>query len=199
LQSNLKRIERLFPAVYVTLISILLGFAIEDLINRIRELSSINIYAVLVAISILCAIFAAWTGYSFVSMTQERLPRLLDCVNVFVLAFGVYLLNSTLGMEIWFFFVAVFVYFVGALFATLYNFGILLQNLPTTYTMRNFRWDILLIAHNFAIYPVAAWMSMRGMLSPGIEIFLIVYFSVVSILWVYFFYKTWSSLIKDME
>jgi hypothetical protein len=104
LQSNLKRIERLFPAVYVTLISILLGFAIEDLINRIRELSSINIYAVLVAISILCAIFAAWTGYSFVSMTQERLPRLLDCVNVFVLAFGVYLLNSTLGMEIWFFF-----------------------------------------------------------------------------------------------
>ena len=43
------------------------------------------------------------------------------------------------------------------------------------------------------------WMSLKAMLSPGIEVFLIVYFSIVSVLWVYFFYKTWSSLIKDME
>lgn len=199
MQSNLNRIERLFPAVYVTLISILLGFAIEDLITRLRELSSIDIYAVLVAISIICAIFAAWTGYSFISMTQERLPRLLDCVNVFVLAFGVYMLNSTLGMEIWLFFSAVFIYFAGALFANLYNFGILLQNLPTTYTMRNFRRNLLVIVHTLPIYPIAAWMSLKAMLSPGIEVFLIVYFSIVSVLWVYFFYKTWSSLIKDME
>ena len=179
MQSNLNRIERLFPAVYVTLISILLGFAIEDVISRLRELVSIDIHAVLVSISIFSAIFAAWTGYSFVSMTQERLPRLLDSVNVFALALGVYLLNSTLGKEIWLFFAAVFVYFVGALFATLYNFRILLENLPTNYTMKNFRWDILLIAHNFAIYPAAAWMSMKGMLAHGIELFLIVYFSLV--------------------
>jgi hypothetical protein len=104
LKTNPKNIERLFPSVYITQISILLGFAIEDVVSRLRELAPLDIRTVLTAAAILSAIFSAWTGYSFVSMTQERLPKLLDSVNVFVLAFAMYIMNSSLGQEIWWFF-----------------------------------------------------------------------------------------------
>ena len=131
MKTSVEKIEKLFPSVYITLISILLGFAVEDVIGQLREIAQINIYLALSAIGILSGVIAAWIGYSFVSMTQERLPRVLDAVHVFFLAFGFYILNTTLGMEVWWYFSALFVIHVVALFATIYNVNILMQSLST--------------------------------------------------------------------
>jgi hypothetical protein len=139
LKTDISKIEKLFPAVYITLISILLGFAVEDVVNQLRELAHIDIYTILKATAIFLAIFSAWTGYSFVSLTQERLPKLLDCVNVFFLSFSIYILNSTLGLEVGYFFAGLTLYLVGAMFVSIYNFNMLLQNLPTSYSLGFFR------------------------------------------------------------
>ena len=121
LNTNRKKIEKLFPSVYITLVSILLGFAVEDVISRLRELAQIDIYTSLAAVAILSTVIAAWIGYSFVSMTQERLPRVWDAIHVFFLAFCFYAMNSTLGKEIWHFLSAFLLYQSASLFASLYN------------------------------------------------------------------------------
>jgi hypothetical protein len=199
LKTDISKIEKLFPTVYITLISILLGFAIEDVVNQLRGLAQIDIYITLKATAILLGIFSAWTGCSFISMTQERLPKLLDCVNIFFLSFAIYILNSTLGLEVGYFFAALTLYLVGALFTAIYNFNMLLQNLPTSYSLGFFRSEFIILAICLVIYPVSAWLSMRGMLSSSVEIFLIVCFIVANILWTHIFYKKWSMLILELQ
>ena len=199
MKKPVRKIEKLFPSVYITLISILLGFAVEDVISRLQELNSIHIYDALKAVSILSGIFAAWTGLSFISMTQERLPRLLDGLNVFALAIGFYVLISSLGKENWYFFAFQSIYMFGAVFSVIYNLNLLLEVLPTSYTLRVFRMDILLAAFNLLIYPPAAWMSMKGILPSGIEIFLIAYVAIANGMFTISFYKSWSKLIKDIQ
>ena len=195
MQTNKEKIERLFPSVYITLISILLGFAVEDVVTLLREIAPIDIYSVLSAGGILSGIIAAWIGYSFVSMTQERLPRVLDAVHVFFLAFGFYVLNTTLGMEIWWFFSALSVIHGVALFATIYNVNILVQSISTPYDRRTFLPNSLVFLVALVIYPMAAWMSAKGILPGEIELTLIAYYTVSNILWAYFFYRGWSKLI----
>jgi hypothetical protein len=197
LKTNRDKIEKLFPSVYITLISILLGFAIEDVITRARELVPLDTYTILTAAAILSCVFSAWTGYSFISMTQERLPKLLDSVNVFLLALGIYLLNSTLGMEIWYFFSAFGIYMVLAIFATIYNFTALLRSLNTAYSSRIFLPNVLVIALNLIVYPIVAWMSHEGVLSSAMEFALIVYVILSNVLWTYSFYHGWSKLIHE--
>jgi hypothetical protein len=197
LKTNKEKIERLFPSVYITLISILYGFAIEDVVTRLRELAPIDIYTALSAVGLLSGIIAAWIGYSFVSMTQERLPRIMDAVHVFLMAFCFYIVITTLGMEIWWFFAALCVYQCVALYATIYNGNILIKSLSSTYDWRVFLPNRLIVAIGIGIFSVGAWMSLKGMLPPEIELSIIAYYFISNILWIYCFYGAWTKLIKE--
>lgn len=199
MKTDISKIEKLFPTVYITLISILLGFAIEDLVSQFRELDQIDFYAILKAAAIFSGIFGAWTGLSFISMTQERVPKLLDCVNIFFFSLTIYILNSTLGLEVGYFFAALSLYLVAAMIASIYNFNMLLRNLPTSYSLGFFRPEFILIAISLVLYTFGAWLSLRGMLPLSAEIFLILYFIVANILWTYIFYKKWSVLIFELQ
>ena len=138
----MNEIEKLFPSVYITLVSILLGFAVEDVVTRLGELAILEVFDVLAAGGVLSGIIAGWIGYSFVSMTQERLPRVWDAIHVFFLAFGFYLLNSTIGKEVWLFFFALSIYHFLATVATIYNANILAQSLANMPGWRIFPWFI---------------------------------------------------------
>jgi hypothetical protein len=197
MKATQEKIEDLFPSVYITLISILFGFAVEDVITRLRELAPLDMYTLLSAVGVLSGIMAAWIGYSFVSMTQERLPRIMDAVHVFLMAFCFYIVITTLGMDIWWFFAALSVYQCVALYATIYNGNILIQGLSARYDWRVFLPNRLIVAIGIGIYSVGAWMSREGMLSPEIELSLVVYYFISNILWVYFFYGAWTRLIKE--
>ena len=192
-------IEKLFPSVYITLVSVLLGFAVEDVVNRLREIAQLEVLTFLAAGGILTGIIAGWIGWSFVSMTQERLPRVWDAVHVFLMAFCFYILISTLGMDVWCFFLALAVYSVFATVATAYNGIILSQSLTHRTVFGVFRWNVMLTVSNFVIYSVAAWMSKQEMLASSTEIFLIVYYGITNITWIYFLYKGWSTLIANLE
>jgi hypothetical protein len=144
--------EKLFPSVYITLVSILLGFSAEDVVTRLGELATLEAFDLLAAAGVLSGIIAAWIGYSFVSMTQERLPKVWDAIHVFFLAFGFYFLISTIGKEIWWFFFALSLYQLLATVATVYNANILAQSLANAPGWRIFPWNILLTFSGTAIY-----------------------------------------------
>lgn len=192
-------IERLFPSVYVTLMSMLLGFAVEDVITQLRELNSIDVYSALIAVGILSAIFACWTGWSFVSLTQERLASVLDGLNVFSLTFCMYVLSSTIGQDIWWFFAGVSIYFVVAQFAFFYNTKHWMKALNALDRKDLLRWPIVLIVHPIPIYIIAAWMSAKGALAPSIELYLIIHYILIQVVWTYFMSRAWFYLTKDLN
>jgi hypothetical protein len=192
-------IEKLFPSVYITLVSILLGFAVEDIVTRLGEFATLEAFDLLAAAGILSAIIAAWIGYSCVSMTQERLPQVWDAINVFFLAFGFYLLIGTLGKEIWWFFLAVSIYQVVATAATVYNADILSQSLANESGWKIFQWNTFLTASGIAIFSVAAWASKQAMLHNGVEILIGGYFMLSNMAWLYFFWRGWSRLVESIS
>jgi hypothetical protein len=192
-------IEKLFPSVYITLVSILLGFAVEDVVTRLGQLATLEAFDVLAAGGILSGIIAAWIGYSFVSMTQERLPRVWDAIHVFFLAFGFYFLISTIGKEIWLFFFALSLYQLLGTVATVYNANILAQSLANMPGWRIFPWNILLTFSGTAIYLGSALAMKQELLHSGAAIFLGVYFILTNIAWAYLFYRGWSDLVERIS
>ena len=197
MKATQEKIEDLFPSVYITLISILFGFAVEDVITRLRELAPLDMYTLLSAVGVLSGIMAAWIGYSFVSMTQERLPMVMDAVHVFLMAFCCYIVITTLGMEIWWFFAALCVYQCVALYATIYNGNLLMKSLSTAYDWRIFLQNRLIVEIVMVFFSVAAWKSHEGMMSIELELSLLVYYFISNVFWVYFFYRAWTKLIKE--
>ena len=129
-------VERLFPSIYITLVSVVLGFAVEDIVNRLGEIAPVDTFTAIAAVGILTGIIAGWIGWSFVSMTQERLPNVWDAIHVFLMAFCFYALISTLGTETWRVFIALSVYNVFGALASFHQGGNMYEpgatNLPAT-------------------------------------------------------------------
>jgi hypothetical protein len=198
MKTNKDLMEKLFPSVYITLISILLGFAVEDVVTQLRALAPIGIYPSLSAIGILSALIAGWISFSFVSITQVRLPKLSDALTVFFLAFSWYLMSSTLGLDIWWFFCAISIFDLMSTIAVIYTSKVLVENISTQYDSRIFRWNLWVLIPSLMIYPVAAWMSVRELLPFGVEIALIIYFPIRNALWILLFFKVWKKLISEM-
>jgi len=192
-------IEKLFPSVYITLVSILLGFAVEDVVTRLGELATLDAFNLLEAAGILSAIIAAWIGYSFVSMTQERLPRVWDAIHVFFLAFGFYFLISTIGMEIWLFFLALSLYQLLGTAATVYNANILAESLANMSGWRIFPWNILITFIGTVVYLGTALASRQELLHRGVEIFMAGSLILINIAWIYAFCRGWSRLVERIS
>lgn len=131
-------------------------------------------------------------------MTQERLPKVWDAIHVFLLAFGFYFMTGTLGMEFWWFFLAISLYEVLATIATVYNVDILARSLARKSGWRIFTWNILSTSSCVVIYSVAAWASKQELLHSGVEIFLCGCFILLNIHWIYCFWKGWSRLMEDI-
>lgn len=198
MKATKEKIEDLFPSVYITLFSILLGFAVEDVVTQLRENAPIDAYSLLSAIAILSALIAGWIGLSFVAIAQDRLPKIQDVLNVFILALSWYVMTSTLGMDIWWFFCAIWLYDGISVPATVYNGKAFMENASTSYDQRIIRRNWYILLPSLVIYPFAALMSARGILPFGIEIALLLYIPFRNVLWVYLFYNAWSKVINEM-
>ena len=189
---NLPRIEDRFPTIYITLISVLLAVGLEDAISQLRELGTTDPYNLAVVFYVAATILAAWTGYSFVAITQARRPRLLDSVNVFGLALGILVLNSTIGQPTYWFFAAVTLYMVLAVYAVIYNMNLMAEVVPVEFNFRHWSpciWSVVLYAPPYAVF---SWLSFRGDLGNDLEMLFVFLAMTQPILWAMAFYRVWK-------
>ena len=193
---NIARIEDRFPTIYITLISVLLAVGLEDAISQVRTVQSNELFNWIIAIYVSGTTLSAWTGYSFVAITQVRRPRLLDSVNVFGLAIGIFILNSSIGKAHHWFFLAFSLYMCLASYAVVYNINMLSDAMPFELRFRDWApclWGVLFYAPPAA---VAGWLSYRDLLGETTEIFLAVVIMAQPPLWAMSFYKMWKNTIN---
>ena len=190
---NIARIEDRFPTIYITLISVLLAVGLEDAISQVRGVEDNELFNWVIAVYVGGTTLAAWTGYSFVAITQIRRPRLLDSVNVFGLAIGVLILNSTIGAPHHWFFFAFSLYMLLASYAVAYNINMLAETMPFEMTFSDWApcmWGTLLYAPPSA---AVGWLSYSGLVSETTEIALALVAMTQPPLWAMSFYKMWRT------
>jgi hypothetical protein len=189
---NLARIEDRFPTIYITLISVLLAVGLEDAVSQVRNVESSEFFNWVIAVYVGGTTMSAWTGYSFVAITQLRRPRLLDSVNVFGLAIGILILNSSIGKPHYWFFASFSLYMLLATYAVTYNLKLLGEVMP--FDMQFSDWSPCLygVLLYFPPYAVIAWLSFRGTLGETAELAFALFAMTQPIFWSMSFYKMWK-------
>lgn len=195
MQIDLDRIDGLFPTIYVTLISVLLGLALEDLLSLLRTVDINDPWVWIVGVSLLSFYVAVWTGYAFLAITQKRRPRLLDTINVFFVSVGLRLLNDSVTRPHAYFFFAVSMYYTASMFAVWYNLGMLRKILPYETSFADYRWSILTLVPHVVGFPIIGLLSVQGMLSTVSQMMFGATALVSSIAWAWTFYNMWTRLL----
>lgn len=193
---NFARIEDRFPTIYITLISVLLAVGLEDAISQVRTIESNEMFNWIIVFFVSGTTLSAWTGYSFIAVTQVRRPRLLDSVNVFALAIGIFILNSTIGEAHHWFFFAFSLYMLLATYAVIYNIGMLGETMPFEPQFRDWApclWGVVLYAPPGAL---AGWLSYRDLVGETTEIVLALVIMTQPLLWALSFYKMWKGFMN---
>jgi hypothetical protein len=193
------KIESLFPTIYITLISVLLAVGLEDAISQVREVESSELFNWVVTAYVCGTTLSAWTGYSFVAITQIRRPRLLDSVNVFGLAIGIFILNSSIGKPHYFFFAAFSLYMLLATYAVVYNLKLLGEAMPFDLQFSDWAPCLYGVLFYSPPYAVIAFLSFRGTLSEPTELAFALFAMTQPVLWVMSFYKLWKTAMNKAE
>ena len=115
------RLEENYSTIYITIVSVLLGLALDDIVSILRNLESINFFNWLTAAFSVHVIFNAWVGYSAAASIARLVPSVWDALNVFTLSVAHFALNSAIGEEPTVFFYSASCYSAVAGGVTYYN------------------------------------------------------------------------------
>jgi hypothetical protein len=97
------RVKDQFPALFITLVSVLTGLVFADLIDQARErmtlwpvnIDTIRTWAQIFSMG--ACTFALWAFYSHIGVTRHRVPSLADSVIAFVVPVPLLIANSLIG------------------------------------------------------------------------------------------------------
>jgi hypothetical protein len=200
------RIREQFPALYITLVSVLIGLALADLVAEARmrmELWPLNLDTLRTWGELngnLFSALAAWTVYAHLGISRRRIPSFADSIIAFTLPLFLLLLNSYVGvapMWKWLYLAAGFLVF--SLMTTLWNF----HNLRQEAELASFRrlgrltgYPMVFIT-GIPFYAGAGWADQNGYLSPLLET-IVAWIPAPSAMFACFiFLREWNAAIGD--
>ena len=173
-----RRIRDQFPTLYITLVSVLVGLALADLVAEARarmELWPLNLDTLRTWGELTGNLFsalAAWVVYAHLGISRRRIPTFADSLIAFALPLFLLLMNSYVGvtpMWKWLYLASMFLLF--SLATTLWNFHILRQEIELASFRRLARitgYPIIFIT-GIPFYAAAGWADQHHLLSPTLE------------------------------
>jgi hypothetical protein len=104
-EALIKQIRDNHPNVYLTLVSIIVALALEDLFSLVREFytvegpEAVTVLLWLQIIGAFAAAFATWVGYCHIFITTRWILGIWDALSVMTLLVTLFLINSFVGAE----------------------------------------------------------------------------------------------------
>ena len=194
---DIERIKDQYSPIYVTVVSIFLGLALEDLLSVFRESDKSDIVIWLTSIVIAFLILNAWIAYASLAISVRLVPVPLDAVNVFVMALSIFALNSLVGQPVYQFCFAIAFFNLGAIAATRYNLSRSIKDPDSFLRPRGF-WKLsMLNLLIFLIYLFLAYYSWQEKLSREMEIGVLILSVLPPLIWIILYWKIWSSQQKE--
>lgn len=185
-------IKNHYSTVYITLISILLGIALGDLVSIFRDLKNPDYFEWLTLTYIVLIIMNAWVAYSLHAISIKLIPVPGDAVNVFAISISHFAINSFIGKPHYQIYMAVAVYLIISCFSIGYIVKRATYDSSKNFTFKPYIRVLSLNVIGAVLTIIAAFLSYKDLLSKTTEIilFLIAYLFIV--FWLILFWKTWK-------
>jgi hypothetical protein len=199
------RIKNQFPALFITLVSVLVGLVLADLVAEARArmvlwpitLSTLRTWFQLSANGI--SALALWTVYAHIGISRRRVASLTDSFIAFTLPFCLLFGNSFVGLKLmwpWFYFATCF------LALSLVNTIWLLHILSAEDGLSSFRYLLRpggytsIFAAGIPFYAAAGWADQHNLLSPLLEVLCAATAAPAALLVCHLFLRDWHYAIS---
>ncbi len=187
------RLEENYSAIYITIVSVLLGLALDDIVSILRSLESISLFNWLTAAFSVHVIFNAWVGYSVAASIARLVPSAWDALNVFTLSVAHFALNSAIGEEQTVFFYTASCYSAVAGGVTYYNVWRANQDDSIDIVPRTFLKVIAINAVGAGAFLTAGIVTQTVILSDTAQNSIVVLGIPFATLWLYVFLRVWKA------
>lgn len=199
------RIKTQFPALYITLVSVLIGLALADLVAEARArmvlwpitLSTLRTWSELSANGI--SALALWTTYAHIGISRRRVASLADSLIAFTLPFCLLFGNSFVGLNVmwpWFYFATSFLAL--SLVMTVWQVHILSSEdglESFRYLLRPSGYASIFVA-GVPFYGAAGWADQHNLLSPLLEVLCAATAAPAALLVCHLFLRDWHYAIS---
>lgn len=173
------RIRNQFPALFITLVSVLIGLALADLVAEARArmvlwpitTGTLRTWFELAANGI--SALALWTTYAHIGISRWRVASLADSFIAFILPFCLLFGNSFVGLDLmwpWLYFAASFLAL--SLLTTIWQVHILSSEdgLESFRYLLRFGGYTTIFLTGIPFYAAAGWADQHNLLSPWLEV-----------------------------
>jgi hypothetical protein len=187
------RLEENYAAIYVTLVSVMLGLTLDDIVSVMRGIEDVSLFNWLTAVFSVHVIFNAWVGYSLAASIVRLVPSVWDALNVFVLSMAHFGLNSTIGEAPIAFFYTAACYSVIAGGVTYYNVWRVNQDDALTLTLPTFHIILWINAIGAAAFLFAGIATRANYLTSTTQTVVVALGIPFATLWIYVFLRVWRA------
>ena len=169
------RIRQQFPGLIVTLLSVLIGLALSDLVGMARarmtlwplDVATLRTWGQVLAMGGCC--LSVWVIFAHMAISRLRTPKLTDSLTVFVIPATILVGNSLVGLRDswpWFYFASF--YLLVSLVTWLWQVHIALEEreLASFADLTRPLGPLAVIYLGIPFYAAAAWADSHGYLSP---------------------------------
>ena len=115
------RVKDRFSTVYITIVSIFLGLAMEDLYSKFGSIEEPDFYSYVIVMLVSLLVINLWIAYSNMAISIRLIPIPMDAFMVFGSIMGLYLLNSMIFRPAYEFFYVHGVFNFGSALVTWYH------------------------------------------------------------------------------
>lgn len=187
------RLKRNFSTIYITIVSVMLGLALEDLISIVRDLDELDVFTLITAGVVVHVIFNAWVAYSVTASGARLVPSVWDALNVFLLSFTHFGLNSSIGKPPVMFFLSAGIYTLIAGAVVYYNTWRINMDDDVDYDHTKFRALIAVNLFGGVGFLATAALTQTGVLTPQLQLFSAALGLPFAFLWLFVFLRTWKA------
>jgi hypothetical protein len=202
------RIKHQFPALYITLFSILIGLVFSDLAGEAHSrmtlwplsVGTLRTWAQLFAMGTNAMV--AWVVFSHVGASLLRIPSLSDSIVVFLVPVPLLFANSLVGQrDIWPWFYYASGYLVIALGSWMWQVrmaSVESELAPFKRLARPLGPALVLYA-GIPFYAAVGWADRQGLLSPEVELLLTISAIPAPLVLAQLFFHSWHRAIAEAD
>jgi hypothetical protein len=174
------RIKHQFPSLFITLLSVLIGLVLADLVAEIRDritLWPLNIETLRTWGQIMAhgaSAVAAWIIYSHLGITHERVPSLADSIVTFIVPLTLLFAMPLIGVdEIWPWFYYASASLVISLVTSMWllHLSRAQDGMARLNKLLHTRGYFAIFYAGVPTFALAGWLGQRGLITPGFEFF----------------------------
>jgi len=198
------RVAELLPIVFITLVSVLIGLVLSDLVSEARtrmslwplSLATLRTWSQLLATG--AAALSAWIVYVHVSIGRRRVPRLWDSLIAFLVPVSLLVATSFIGAKAswpWFYAMSIFLALSVATSAGHIHLALSEPELSPLRSMLRPTGHLGVLAGSAIAYAAIGWADQRGWVSLGGEVVLAAGATPMAFLISYIFFREWHEAI----